>query len=92
MKGPALKKTKVIFQRSGQFSFPHLLGIRVSKRQAQGRNKIRWRPKQKANLYAPMFEPEVLWKQMYWSTCDIVGNFRRHLQSFGAPRSDSALP
>jgi len=36
---------------------------------------------------APMLEPEVFRKQMYCieeSTCDIVGNFRRPLQWFGA--------
>ena len=35
-----------------------------------------------------MFEPEVVWKQMYYteeSTCDIVGPFRRPTQWFCAP-------
>jgi len=34
-----------------------------------------------------MFEPEVLWKQVYgieWCTCDIVGTFRRP-HSYSAP-------
>jgi len=37
---------------------------------------------------APIFESEVLWKHIYcieWSICDIVGNFWRPPQSFGAP-------
>jgi len=37
---------------------------------------------------APVFEPEVFWKQMHCieeSICDIVGTLRHTLQSFGAP-------
>jgi len=44
---------------------------------------------------APMFEPEIFRKQIYCiekSTCDIVGTFRRHPQSFGAHGSDSVPP
>jgi len=40
-----------------------------------------------------MFEPEVLRKEIYCpeeSTCEIVGNFRRSQQTFGAHRSDLA--
>jgi len=40
-----------------------------------------------------MFEPEIFWRQVYSieeCTRDIIGTFRRHLQSFGARRSDSA--
>jgi len=36
---------------------------------------------------APLFEPEIFWKQIYCieeCTCDIVGTFQRHPQSFGA--------
>jgi len=42
---------------------------------------------------APMFEPEIFRKQMYCieeSICDIVGAFRRPLQSFSVPHSDWA--
>jgi len=45
-------------------------------------------PEARNKFGAPMFEPEVFRKQMYCieeSTCDIVGTFRRHSQSFGAP-------
>ena len=41
----------------------------------------------KKQVWRPMFEPEVFWKQIYCieeSICDIVGTFRR-------PRSDSTL-
>ena len=44
-------------------------------------------PGARSKFSAPMFEPEVFWKQMYCieeSTCDIVGTFRRPSQSFGA--------
>jgi len=47
----------------------------------------------KSKFRAPIFEPEVFQKKIYCtegSTCDIVGNFRRPSQSFGASRSDSA--
>jgi len=55
---------------------------------AQGRNEDRWRPAQEPNMVPPIFEPEVLWKQICCnegSICEIVGNFRRSPQSFGAP-------
>ena len=44
-------------------------------------------PGARSEFGALMFELEVLRKQMYCieeSTCDIVGTFRRPLQSFGA--------
>ena len=42
----------------------------------------------KKQVWRPMFEPEVLRKQMYCieeSICDIIGTFRRPPQWFGAP-------
>jgi len=47
----------------------------------------------KKQILHPIFEPEVLGKQMHSieeSSCDIVGIFRPPPQSSGAPRSDSA--
>ena len=59
---------------------------RVTRRN-QGRNEVRWSPGQEASLAAPMFEPEIIRKQIYCieeSTCDTVVAFRRHPQWFGA--------
>jgi len=50
-------------------------------------------PGARSKFSAPTFENEVFRKQIYCieeSTCDIVGTFRRPLQTFGAPHSDSA--
>ena len=50
-------------------------------------------PGARSKFGAPIFEPEVFWKQMYCikeCTCDIGGTFHHLPQSFGAPRSDSA--
>jgi len=50
-------------------------------------------PGERSKFGAPMFEPEIFRKQIYFteeSTCDNVGTFRRLSQSFGTPRSDSA--
>jgi len=60
----------------------------------RGVNKVRWHPGQEASL-APPCSKQVLWKQMYGiegSTCDILGAFRRSMQSFGVPRSDLVNP
>jgi len=43
----------------------------------------------------PIFEPDIFRKQMYCMeecTYDIVGTFRRHPDSFGAPGCDSVPP
>jgi len=45
-------------------------------------------PGARGKFGAPMFEPEVFQKQMYFiveSTCDTVGTFRSPMQSFSAP-------
>ena len=59
----------------------------------QGCNQVRWRPGQEASLPPQCsnlrsFESECNVGEE--RTCDIVGTFRRPLQSFGAPRNDSA--
>jgi len=53
----------------------------------QERNEVRWRPRQE-QVWRLILEPEVFRKEMYCdeeSTCDIIGTFRRSLQSFGDP-------
>jgi len=50
-------------------------------------------PGARIKFCAPMFEPEVFRKQLYWieeSTCDIVGTFRCSLSR--TPHSDSVPP
>ena len=98
--GAAVLATTIWRRRFGDDYFvPSCFGASAeTDKCVQGRNEVRWRPGQKTSL-APLFEPEVFWKQMYYieeSTCDIVGSFRRPAQSFGVsavirhPHSDLA--
>jgi len=51
-------------------------------------------PGARSKFGAPIFEPEVFWKQMYCikeSTCNIVGTFRRPL-SLSAPSQSCGAP
>jgi len=52
-------------------------------------------PRARSKSDAPIFELEVFQNQIYSieeSTCAIVGTFRRPLQAFGSPLSDSVPP
>jgi len=54
----------------------------------QGRNDVRWRPGQEANLAPPFSNLKSFRKEMYCieeSTCDIIGTFQRPSQWFGSP-------
>ena len=49
----------------------------------------------KKQVWRPVFEPEVLPKEIYCSEesiCDFAGTFRPPPQSFGVARSGSATP
>jgi len=60
----------------------------------QGRNEVRWRPGQKNKFGAPMVEPVLFRKQVYYieeSTCEIVA-FSAAPAVIRRPRSDSVPP
>jgi len=76
------------YRVSVQFSYSAMQRFNIQNIISQGRNEVRWRPGAKSKLSAPMFEPTIIWKQMYCikeSTCDIAGTFQRPPQPFGAP-------